>query len=195
LPARISLVVLLAAALMAGCGGGGKRISETKLSSLVLREQDLPPVFSSFNSGKQTHLDNSGTTRADPSRFGRKGGWIARYHRAGSTETRGPLVIESRADLFDSAGGAKKDLAAYGVDFSRIPGSGLKKLTLPKLGDAALGVTFLQPGANPVRYFRIAWRDRNVSASVVAQGFEGKLSLAEALTLARKQQRLISNTR
>jgi hypothetical protein len=194
LPARIALVLLLVAALVAGCGAGGKRISEAKLSRLVLREQDLPPIFSSFNFGKQIRLDNSGTARADPVRYGRKGGWIARYNRPGSSDTRGPLVIESRADLFDDAGGAKSDLAAYRIDFSRIPGSDLRVLSLPKLGDAALGVTFVQPGAKPVRFFRIAWRDRNVSASVTVQGFGGRLALTEALALARKQERLISNS-
>ena len=194
MPARIPLFILLAAALVAGCGGGGKRISEANLSRLVLREQDLPPVFSSFNFGKQAHLDNSGTTRADPARYGRKGGWIARYNRPGSSNTRGPLVVESRADLFADAGGAKDDLAAYRVDFSRIPGSDLHVLSLPKLGDAAFGVTFVQPGAKPVRFFRIAWRDRNVSASVTVQGFGGRIALSDALALARKQERLISNS-
>ena len=194
MPARVPLAILLVVALVAGCAGGGKRISEAKLSHLVLREQDLPPIFSPFYVGKQTRLDNNGTARADPARYGRKGGWITRYNRPGSSDTRGPLVIESRADLFDAAGGAKDDLAAYRIDFSRIPGSDLRVLSLPKLGDAALGVTFVRPGAKLVRFFRIAWRDRNVSASVTVQGFGSKLTLAEALALARKQERLISNS-
>jgi pimeloyl-CoA synthetase len=58
----------------------------------------------------------------------------------------------------------------------------------------SFGVTFVQPGAKPVRFFRIAWRDRNVSASVTVQGFGARIALSDALALARKQERLISNS-
>ena len=55
-------------------------------------------------------------------------------------------------------------------------------------------MTFTQPGAVATRYYRIAWRDRNVTASLVVSGFDGKISLAQAVALAQKQERLISKS-
>jgi hypothetical protein len=158
----------------------------------VLRQQDLGPPFSAFNSGPQTQLDNQGTPRADPTRFGREGGWISRYHRPGSGATAGPLLVESRADLFRSAGGAKKDLDVYRAMLAEAPGARLRPLTLLQIGDAAFGVTFVQPSAKPLRFFRIAWRYRNATASVTIEGFDGRVQLADALALVREQQRLLA---
>ena len=41
------------------------------------------------------------------------------------------------------------------------------------LGDAAVAMTIDQPGAAAVRFFRIAWRDHNATASVLVEGFDG----------------------
>ena len=54
-------------------------------------------------------------------------------------------------------------------------------------------MTFVQPGAEPLRFYRIAWRYRNATASVTAEGFDGKLAFGRALALARKQQRLLAH--
>ena len=56
-----------------------------------------------------------------------------------------------------------------------------------------LGVTFVQASSKPLRFYRIAWRDRNVTASVILEGFDGKLRLDQALALARRQERLIAS--
>jgi hypothetical protein len=178
-------------ALLAGCGGGsGLHVSEQDVSRIVLRDRDLPPAFSAFASGAQATLDNAGTSRGDAARFGRKGGWIARYRRSGTVATRGPLVVESRADVFGDSGGAKRDLGLYRVDFSRVAGG--KKVTgIPRIGDETIAVTFGQPGTVDLRFYRIAWRHGNVTAAVLAEGFEGKLTLAETVALAQKQDRLI----
>jgi hypothetical protein len=173
------------AALLAGCGGA-KTVSKDRLPDLVQKGPDLPRPFAPFYVGTQYRLDNQGTIRADPARWGREGGWIARYRRRGSIHTRGPLVLESRADLFSRAGGAEKDLAAYGAVFDQTPGATARRLRLPKLGDAALGIAFAQPGRLRIHFFRIAWRYRNVTASVTAEGF--RVGLAQVLELARKQQ-------
>ena len=39
-------------------------------------------------------------------------------------------------------------------------------------------MTFSQAGAKPLRFFRIAWRYRNATASVTVEGFDGKVRLA-----------------
>ena len=187
----VAAASLFIAVLLAGCGGSSHSISADDMKRLVLARQDLGSPFASFYTGPQMQIDNQGTPRANPTRDGREGGWIARYHRPGTPKTNGPLVVESRVDVFKNAGGAKKDLAAYGLTFDASPGAARRKLT-PQVGDTALGVTFLQPGPQPLRFYRIAWRYRNATASVTAEGFAGKLDLEQALTLARKQQRLLA---
>jgi hypothetical protein len=177
---------------LTGCGGGSNDVSVARLGKLVLREADVGAPFSPFYVGRQVRLDTAGTSRSNATRFGRKGGWIARYHRPGSASTRGPLVIESRADLFGGSGGAKSDLEAYRHDLERVPAVRVRDFAVPGLGDEAGGVTYVSPGAQPVRTYTIIWRDRNVSASVTAQGYDGKLQQAAAVRLARAQERLIS---
>jgi hypothetical protein len=185
---RRAALALLLGATLAGCGGSGPTIPRASLKKLVLQSQDLPRLFQEFNSGKQTHLDNQ-APRDDPTRFGREGGWIARFTRPGTTKTRGPLVVESRADLFKDAGGAKKDLHAYQELFTSPSLSQRRVLTIPKIGDDSLAQTFMQPGAKPLRFYRIAWRYRNATAAVTVEGFDGNVHPADALRLARKQQR------
>jgi hypothetical protein len=183
-----ALAVLAALPLIAGCGGGRHPIAGSDLASLVLQRADVGAPFSAFYVGPQSRLDTQGTMRANASRYGRTAGWIARYRRAGSTATRGPLVVESRADLFRDSKGAATDLAAYEAELTRTPASHVKRLSLSSLGDAAVGVTFVQLSAKPLRFFRIAWRDRNATASITVEGFDGRVSLPQALALARRQE-------
>ena len=182
---------MLVAVTVAACESS-TTIPSDKLSKLVLSEQDLPAGFASFYSGSQVRLDNQGTVRSDASRYGREGGWIIRLRRSDQTATAGPLVVESRADLFKDSGGAKSDLAAYRVLFSRTSGGDLKTLVVSGVGDETLGITFIQAGGRTLRYYRIAWRYRNATASILVEGFDGELTLAEALALARKQDKRIA---
>ncbi len=181
------LALIAATLLLAGCGGP-RPIAQARLPDLVLRTRDLPRGFSWFYRGPQVRLDNQGTVRSDQSRFGREGGWIVRLRRRGSSSTPGPLVVESRADVFTGTGGARSDLRAYGVELASIAAVRLRRLEVPKTGDAAIAVTYVQPALVPVRFFTIAWRYRNVTASLTLNGFEGKVSLAQTLALARRQQ-------
>jgi len=186
---RPALALAAILALAAGCGGAQPTIQTKSLSRLVLRDQDLARPFSKFYGGRQAQLDNQGTNRTDPERFGREAGWVARFNRPGSPSTLGPLVVESRADLFRGYSGAKQDLALYRALLVRGPGSQTEVVKLPQIGDDAIGVTWVQPGTKPLRFFRIAWRDANATASVTLEGFDGKVLARDAIALARKQQR------
>jgi hypothetical protein len=187
--AVVATVLLFAAA---ACGASTHAIDASNMKQLVLRQQDLGSPFASFYSGRQTQLDNQGTSRADPTRDGREGGWVARFHRPGNAATAGPLVVESRIDVFKGESGAKHDIAAYRAMFGQSSGTGRRVLS-PNVGDQAVGVTFVQPGSLPLRFYRIAWRYRNATASVTAEGFSRKLVLSNALELVRKQQNLLSH--
>jgi hypothetical protein len=102
-------------------------------------------------------------------------------------------VIESRADVFLSEEGAARDLAAYRTQFQNAGfGGSARLLAVPPIGDDAGAVTFVQPGLRPVRYFIVAWRHGNVTASIAVNGFEGRLALEDTVRLARKQQRRIA---
>jgi hypothetical protein len=181
---RAACSVMLAAAVfvLTGCGSSAKTIPSKDLSKLVLQRADLPPGFTVFYLGRQLSADQTGA-RSDPKRFGRTGGWIGRYHRGGSPRTKGPLVVASRVDLFKDAGGAKRDFELYPRQLEQ---GGAKEIDVGKLGDEAVGVLLVGTGAVTVRNYAIAWRERNATAELELNGF--KLTLPEALALARKQE-------
>jgi hypothetical protein len=169
---------------LAACGSRSPAIPESKLSKLVLQQSDLPAGFGPFYVGRQLRADQT-ATRNDPKRFGREGGWIARYRRGGSPRTAGPLVVASRADLFGDTGGAKRDFGLYQDELGR---GAFKPVRVSGLGDAAVAATSLQgAGGLMVRSYSIAWRRDNATAELDANGFARRFTLASALALARKQ--------
>jgi hypothetical protein len=182
---------LVTVALLAACGGSATpTVPPSKLPKLVLQPQDLHGPFTAFDVGRQTRLDRVAGPRSDPERFGRQGGWKARYNRPGSATTRGPLVVESRADVFKDAAGATRDLAAYRAQFARQPGA--RPFRVARLGAAATAVAQQRPGRPAARFVSVAWRDGNVTASVVVNGFAQGLRTADAVALARAQERRIA---
>jgi hypothetical protein len=184
--ARAAAVVLVLAAVSACGGGGSGGISADDASALVLHQADLHGPFASFASGPVAGLDTAGTPRADPERWGRKGGWIARFRRAGSATTRGPLVVESRVDVFSGSDGATKDLAAYRKTFEDTGGTA-RLIKAPALADGAVAMTAVQRGLNTVRFYTVAWRHGNATASVAVNGFDRRVTLSDAAALARRQ--------
>ena len=182
------LVVLVAA----GCfGSDGSSVSATKGESLVLAQSDVGKDFTQFDKGKQRLADLT-PPRDKPDRFGRKGGWKARFSRPGSHKTQGPLVISSLADLFGSAKGARDDFALYRDALGQFVSTGGRPIAAPDLGDESYAITYRQGVApNAVRYYVIAWRDGSVTASLNMNGFEDRFSREQALELARMQDERI----
>jgi hypothetical protein len=183
----VSLVVLTSGCSLGTKEGDGKQtISGKELRKLVLQPRDLPRVFAVFDEGAQVKADQPSGSRGDPTRFGREGGWKSRYRRQGTLSTLGPLVIESRADRFKSSSGAKSDLEA-------IEQRQFKELDKPKLGDHARAWSLHQgPVGQGLRFYLVAWQEDNLTASILINGFEGKMTLEDALSLARKQQQRIA---
>ena len=187
---RSALGVLLVLVVVTGCGSSAARVAVKQLPTLVLQPGDLPPAFARFDEGEQVSLDRVPGPRYDPARFGRESGWKARYRRPGTATTPGPLVVESRADVFASSSGASDDLSAYRDQFVHAVAAHL--IQAPRIGDGAIAMTQLQPGTPGVRFYSIAWRDANVTGSVTANGFQGRLTLAQTLALAQAQERHIA---
>jgi hypothetical protein len=185
-------LVALSLLVLAGCslgGGNEASITRSELEQLVLQPDDLPRVFVRFDEGRQISADAPGGRRSDPSRFDRIEGWKARYRRSGTSRTAGPLVIESRADLFESADGAVEDLETARADL-RESAPAWQPIDEPGLGDESFAATSVVGGG--VRYYQVFWRADNATGALDVNGFDGKLSLEDVLELARKQQRRIA---
>jgi hypothetical protein len=187
---KLCLGLTLALVLgLSACQDDEDPIARAELPTLVIGDADLGRFWTAFDRGRQVRADRVPGAREDPTRHGRIDGWKSRYRRAGTAETRGALVVESRADLFRSADGAEDDLEAYeqelSVELAELDG---KRVEVIALGEEAVGVTYTQPGATrAVRFYRLAWRRANATASLTVNGFDGWLSLRDALALARKQ--------
>ncbi len=191
---KLLVPLAVAACFLVACNGGGKAIEADELKRLVLLQADVPAVFVRFDEGRQLGADLPGGARSESGRFGREEGWKARYRRRASPSTPGPVVIESRVDAFGSAGGADKELDTYQREFTGPSEAAAGRLLrAPKIGKDAFAATFEQgSGQFGVRFFLVAWRAENATASVLVEGFAGKISLSNALSLAQKQQRRIA---
>lgn len=182
---------------LAGCslvgGDGGASIEVSELEKLVLQPDDLPRSFVRFDEGRQITADLPAGSRADPARFGRRDGWKARYRRLGSSETTGPLVIESKADLFDSSAGAEDDFDAARDDADESEPE-WQPIGEPGLGDESFAATLLEgTETSGVRFYQVVWREDNAIASLNANGFARGLTLEDVLELARAQERRIED--
>ena len=177
--AALLLVVLAAGCSLGGDGNGS--IERSELGRLVLQPRDLPEAFVQFDKRHQT----------ERARFDRIDGWTVRYHRSGTPGTTGPIVVASKADLFESADGAKDAFEAALADV-RDSAPEWKPIGEPGLGEESFAATSVQTGAASVRYYEVFWREGNATATLDVNGFEGKLPLADVLALARKQERRIA---
>ena len=183
---RAGISITLLALVLAGCSGDSIRVARTDLPNVVLQPADLAGSFEQFDEGRQASADQPEGARAEETRFGRVDGWKSRFRRRGGVEVRGPLVIESRADLFKSSGGAKDELDEIARERAVEPSE-------RDLGDEAVVVSTTQAGfPRPLRTFVVSWRSANVVATITANGFQGRVNEADALRLARLQQARIA---
>jgi hypothetical protein len=187
----LAALAALTALLVVGCSADQKATRGDQ-PRLVLQPRDLPGTFTQFDAGKQVQADATGPERADPERFGRFGGWKTRYRRAGAERVGGPLLVESRADVFEGDG-AERDVDAYRSDLQALAGpDGARTVDTPELGAETFALTRAQgSGRFRIRLFTIVWRQANVSASLSATGFDARFQLAQAVALARAQARRI----
>lgn len=189
------LVPLLGALAVVGCGHSAPRLEVSLLPALVLQPADVPKL-ERFDEGRITHFDAPQGLRSDTARLGRLDGWKADYKRQGGPTTAGPLIVHSQADLFRDGHGAQADLDLYRRQFAagEADSPGSVELVRPTgLGDEAAGMTLAQGGSPGLRIFTIAWRQGTTTASVTVNGFSGRVSLSDALRLARRQdERIVS---
>ena len=82
---RLGPLLLLVALTACGAGHHSSTISRSALPRLVLQPADLGSRFLRFDEGAQIAIDVHPGPREDLQRFGRLGGWKARYKRADSS--------------------------------------------------------------------------------------------------------------
>lgn len=190
-PKVLALACAAFLTLTAGCMGDEESTFQVRvLPRLVLQPEDLGERFVRFAEGRITRADFQPGPRADADRFGRVDGWKARYRLEETGTPPGPLVVVSLVDLFADEDGAERDLDAYREEFELARGAAVgvaRTLDVPTVGEETFGTSLEQAG---VFYYTIVWRFENVTASVLAQGFE--LSVEDAIALAGKQQQRIA---
>ncbi len=175
--------VLLSTWVAASACTGAALISSDRASSLVLQPSDVPPGLARFDWGPEEPAGRASRTRRLP---GLVAGWVARYRNVEPSDTEGPLVVESRVEVF-----AEEDEAGARLDplISSTAPRG-RSVAGPKIGERTTLRTFTQR-ATPldVRYFVIVWRHANTIASITVQGFDGRVHVGDAISLAQTQQR------
>lgn len=162
---------------------------------MVLQPSDLPDSYEQFDEGPLARADMPQGARADPFRFGRVGGWKARYRRPGSPRTSGPLVVESRSDLFETSEGAMSELSAFRKELTAAVEStaGARRLEDPSFADEGAAMSLTQgTGPRAVRFYTVVWRTDNATASMAVSGFAGGFSFEEVIALARAQDRRVA---
>jgi hypothetical protein len=180
-----SLLLLAAVALLAGCSlsenDDGAAIAADELKQIVLQPGDVSSAFSRFDEGRQGVTDLPEGVEPGGE------GWKARYRRAGTPATEGPLVIASLVNRFPSSSDAEEQLQTLrsSLEDGDLP---WRTAPAPELGDEAFAVSYDE---GSVTFAVVGWRKANITASVEVNGFAGKLELADAVELARKQAQRI----
>jgi hypothetical protein len=163
---------LFFAVLAAGCAFGGDEgaIEAESPATLVLQPSDLPGFAVDSSTGGIRH-------------------WTTRYRRLTAART-GLLAVESTVEISSTSNEAE---ARFSAARAELPESGgWQPIGEPGLGAESFASTRVGEGA---RSYEVVFRDANVTASVRVNGREGRLAFAEALALAEKQERQISDAK
>lgn len=175
--------IAVAAALVSALLAAPYAAAEVDPSRLVLRQADVPSGYrlDGRTSGVRTNESES-RAGAEARRL------IARSARTTGYETefdgQGGFAIESRADLFRGARGARMFLDWLDAEMRK---AGIAGVVRTRVGVGSGG--WLYTGRTTAAFVLIAWRHDRVFAGVVATG----LSKARVVALARVQQRRIAS--
>ena len=164
--------LFLFAVFAAGCvfGGDETAVEGESPAELVLQASDLP--------GFEVDSSTGGVQR-----------WTTRYRRSTAALT-GPLVVESTVEISSTGDEAEARFSAARAELPE--SSGWQPIGEPGLGAESFASTRVGEGA---RSYKVVFRDANVTAWMSVNAREGQLPFAEALALAEKQERQISEAK
>jgi hypothetical protein len=199
---RAAALVLCAclAMLVAACGGsGGDSAPDVAARSLVLKQQDVPPLYES-NDTLSGPVSNEEVASGRPEGYadrldewGRVEGYSAQYLNdleASPNTGVGQRSIDSLASVYEDADGASESFAA---GLQGYKDADFKPAGTVRLGDDARafrGSATLD--GKPVEYLVVTWRRGPIISSVVTSAPPRKVSLALVERLARKQDQRIA---
>jgi hypothetical protein len=180
---------------LVGCGNTPALIQSSP-KALVLHLSQLPyPGFvvetgsgtNGFISNKTAAGGNHALLRAY-AREGRQSAYLATFDREVSPqEVIGPVVIESSAVRYGSAGGAAGGFAEAKTELAK---SGWSEISTGALGAQSFGFTETKAlDETEYQSFVVDWRQANVVNQIRIAGNAATMDLTYALTLARVQQR------
>jgi hypothetical protein len=155
-------------------------------SKLVLRQVDVPAGFQLERRGVLTNAEESaGAPRL--AAFFRRTGRLTGFEAVFETKEGGPLgpSIESRADVFERASGARTHLGYIDGEMKL---SGILRLKRSTVDIGTEGWVYAGRGTGSGSYTLVAWRHGRVFGGLLSLD----LSRARTLTLARAQQRRIA---
>jgi hypothetical protein len=160
---------------------------------MVIQLADLPAGFGRDQGAyvSNAELAKQGDSRKDYVKLGRLTGYNVTYKRPGFT---GVLVLDAFASIYRSNAGAHDSLRLSLSGAAKDGGAGFRWIPSgPVLGSEArvYAVSTKQNGM-PVEYYTVAWRHGRVFAEVICGGVSGRISSAEAMALARKQEARIA---
>ncbi len=187
----MAIGLVACAPVLAACGTqAAKPLPHDRLQSLVLQPSDLSPTLSRFSFGRELRSEQSPVFSGDPSRFGRQGGWIARYRRRGNPKAHGPLTIVSAVEMFGRSAGASQYLGAQEKrEKTSASAAGLKEVSTPSIGAESHALASARAPRGSVRYVVVTWRNGRFVGSVAASGYAELMSARDVLALARSQEK------
>jgi hypothetical protein len=186
-------VALAAAAVPAATAGVQPAGPDTR--TMVLQLADLPGGFGRDEGVYVTNaqLDKLSDLNKDYRKLGRLGGYRVTYRRIGIT---GVLGVDAFASLYRSSSGAHDSLTQSLAGAAQDGGPTFRWIALkPPLGSEmrVYLVTERQSGMR-VDFYTVAWRHGRVFAEVIGGGVSGRITLAEVVALAKKQDaRIVSS--
>jgi hypothetical protein len=188
--ALLAAVVAALAAAAAPAAGAGTQPAPAgpDTRTMVLRLSDLPQGFGRAEGVYVTNSDlDKLSGNKDYEKLGRLGGYRATYRRFGIA---GILGVDAFASIYRSSTGAHDSYAQSLAGALQDGGPTFRWLPLkPRLGSETRVylVTEKQSGMR-VDYYTIAWRHGRVFAEVIGGGVSGRITLAQVVALARKQE-------
>lgn len=170
-------------------------------SRMVLQRQDLPAGFAATGRRDRPNAAvaaETGVQLATLRGWGRIGGHEATYDREVDPQAppRGPASVIAVVSIYRSATGLRKAFAASAARIGRDAAPKHEPMRLgARLGDAArLWKTRFQQDGVPVVLYTVVWRSRGALGYLSVAGVGGKLTPADVLALARRQQARIAST-
>lgn len=191
---RLAAIAIAVLTFAGATHAAGASPSTNDPSRMVVQLRDLPPGFTAASRRTRpnaTVAKETGVPLATLVGWGRIDGFQAEYVRSvdPASPPRGAATVSAAASTYRTAKGLAK---AYRASVERIARTRTPRYVsraLPaRLGDAArLWVTrFAQDGIAVVLY-TVVWRGADTLSNVAVAGVAGRLTAADALAIAHKQ--------